>query len=762
MSFTPDPLHTGHVQLPPELMELKEILAANVHDLWARQRIAEGWVFGPHRDDQARTHPCLVPYEQLPQSERHYDRETAVETLRVVLAHGYRILPPSQTGSLVARSSQVERELVGLRHLLEAADVSDMRSLVTRWRTLAPDSRWSDLELARTFVERLLEYNEPLLAYDFAVEGLERWPSDTRLLQLKGIGLARSGAARQASKIFQQLRDAGHRDEETLANLARTYKTLWSEARDAAERQTYLDAAYHAYRVAFTQSEGYWSGINVAFLALLRGDHEQARATAAQVHHQCLQQLDTSRVAGQDVYWLTATLGEAALIGGRDEEAVQWYGRATAIAGRRFGNVASTCRQARRICEYLELDWGPLNACFPLPEVVALMPAMLRRQVPPASAVQQMQDAVITALREARHERHAVLGFSCLRNWLDVVFLETVLSQGGDVAVLLEGDRPEKEEIAPQVAQSEELWRRSDQILQACCDIHYLTARTGSSTSITNQYVADILIGLANMHARQLGSVPVVMQMMDPREDSPERCVRDASTELADGLAAAVCPVVPLPLDVDLASVEPPDASAVLAKDDGAATPGSSLLHTSPRTLALLFADVKGYSRLHESELITFSREFLGKVSQLLRSAPVQPVTRQTWGDGLFFTFEQVVDAGKFALELADLIESTDWRGLGLPADLSLRIGLHAGPVYECFDPVSQQTTFCGIHVNHAARIEPITPPGDVYASEAFAALASSSAARYFVCEYVGRTPLAKGFGLFSTYHVRRVGGDEK
>ena len=107
-------------------------------------------------------------------------------------------------------------------------------------------------------------------------------------------------------------------------------------------------------------------------------------------------------------------------------------------------------------------------------------------------------------------------------------------------------------------------------------------------------------------------------------------------------------------------------------------------------------------------------------------------------------------------MDLADLIDSTDWQTLGLPGDLSIRIGLHAGPVYECFDPISEQKTFCGIHVNHAARIEPITPPGNVYASEAFAALASEENIHSFVCEYVGRTPLAKDFGLFSTYHVRR------
>ena len=92
----------------------------------------------------------------------------------------------------------------------------------------------------------------------------------------------------------------------------------------------------------------------------------------------------------------------------------------------------------------------------------------------------------------------------------------------------------------------------------------------------------------------------------------------------------------------------------------------------------------------------------------------------------------------------------------GLPKDLNLRIALHAGPVYSCIDPVIGQPTFTGTHVSRAARMEPITPPGQVYASQPFAALAAAQFVAEFTCDYVGQTPLAKGYGTFPTYHVRR------
>jgi len=90
-----------------------------------------------------------------------------------------------------------------------------------------------------------------------------------------------------------------------------------------------------------------------------------------------------------------------------------------------------------------------------------------------------------------------------------------------------------------------------------------------------------------------------------------------------------------------------------------------------------------------------------------------------------------------------------------LPKAINLRIALHAGPVYQCVDPVTEQPSYTGTHVSRAARIEPITPPGQVYASQAFAALAAAQGVKEFTCDYVGQTPLAKGYGTFATYHVR-------
>ena len=168
----------------------------------------------------------------------------------------------------------------------------------------------------------------------------------------------------------------------------------------------------------------------------------------------------------------------------------------------------------------------------------------------------------------------------------------------------------------------------------------------------------------------------------------------------------------------------------------------------------MLFADVVGYSQLTEEQQPRFVEHFMGAVAALMAVSPHAPVFQNTWGDALFFVFNTVADAGLFALDLRDRLCHTAWEEKGLPKELTLRIALHAGPVTGCVDPVTKQPNYVGSHVSWAARIEPITPPGQVYASRPFAALAAAQGVSPFTCDYVGQVPLPKGYGTFPTYHV--------
>jgi len=92
-SYTPNPINTSSVELPADLLELTEKLAENAHDHWAKLRMQEGWTWGAERNDASRQHPDLTPYNELSDTEKEYDRRSAMETLKAILALGYRIEP---------------------------------------------------------------------------------------------------------------------------------------------------------------------------------------------------------------------------------------------------------------------------------------------------------------------------------------------------------------------------------------------------------------------------------------------------------------------------------------------------------------------------------------------------------------------------------------------------------------------------------------------------------------------------------------------
>jgi class 3 adenylate cyclase len=181
----------------------------------------------------------------------------------------------------------------------------------------------------------------------------------------------------------------------------------------------------------------------------------------------------------------------------------------------------------------------------------------------------------------------------------------------------------------------------------------------------------------------------------------------------------------------------------------------------------MLFADVVGYSKLSESVIPAYVEHFLGLVSRLAANSHYPPISVNTWGDAIYFVFDEAAAGGAFALELVDAIAQTPWERFGVYWEdsttipptrrpLTVRTGLHTGPVYVHFDPIVCRLGFTGAHVSRAARIEPITPPAQIYASEEFAAAAAAAPETRFGCEFVGTMPLAKQYpGQYRLYRLR-------
>ena len=143
---------------------------------------------------------------------------------------------------------------------------------------------------------------------------------------------------------------------------------------------------------------------------------------------------------------------------------------------------------------------------------------------------------------------------------------------------------------------------------------------------------------------------------------------------------------------------------------------------------------------------------------EVIAASPHAPHSVNTWGDALYAVFDFVHDAGRFAVELNEMVENKkeEWIAAGL-GPLQIRTGLHAGPVFLHHDPILRRLGFSGAHVNRAARIEPVAAPGEILASEEFAALAAISPACGFSVEYATTSPLVKNYpGIHRLYRIVR------
>jgi class 3 adenylate cyclase len=170
---------------------------------------------------------------------------------------------------------------------------------------------------------------------------------------------------------------------------------------------------------------------------------------------------------------------------------------------------------------------------------------------------------------------------------------------------------------------------------------------------------------------------------------------------------------------------------------------------------ALLFADVKGYSRLTDEQLLGFVERVLGPLGAVLDRHGAEIRHRNSWGDGIYVVLSDTPAAAACALDLQTAMSDVDLAAAGLPADLALRMGAHVGPVFAVHDPVTHGQTFSGTHVSRTARVEPVTPPGVVYVTEAFAAALVLDGRQELACDYVGHMPAAKDFGRLRMYRLR-------
>jgi class 3 adenylate cyclase len=609
--------------------------------------------------------------------------------------------------------------------------------------------------------ERADTVGQAMFAHDILKEGLRIFPGHLLITQRYCKSLINCGFLLTAKDLLSRLMKDGHFDEETLGILGRVYKEMWLIEGNGDPGHPHLRKSREVYLGAFRRHRRGWSGINAASLSLIMADNDLSRHVARQVLHICADLLkDPSR---RD-YWTLATVAEAFLLLGRQERAAKFYRLACARSPRNYGNLASSRRQLSLLARYVKVDPAVIET-LRIPPVVAFTGHMIdppdqpHGHFPPSSAV-PVKQSIASVLRKL----DARIGYASAACGADILFHECLLARGGESNVVLPFDKEDFFQTSVNFAG--QAWQRRARAVLAKSSLVEQATRGGyrDGNELLFSYANQLIMGKAILRSRFLETEPLLMAVWDgERNGKPggtSECVR-----LWEGTGFPYVVIDPATAQVEhrgggARTSMGEAAEAAFVRPGGNAAGAQTVRHAASakarQTIAILFADMVGYSKLPEEQVPAYVKGFLKGVSETLLASAVEPLYKNTWGDAICLAFDDPVEAADCAISLRDMVRRTDWSRLSLPRSLSVRIGLHAGPVYCVREPLLGRLNVFGFHVNQAARIEPITSPGNVYASESFAALLLTDPRNRLDCRYVGVVVLPKNFGSYPIYHIKR------
>lgn len=644
---------------------------------------------------------------------------------------------------------------------LQGAGANSLEMLPA-YRTADHEPLWqADPRLYRGFARKLIDQGHPTRGFELAREGTAAHPDDLGLKYLVALALARGGNVRGArGRLAEVLRAPGADPAtriEALSLDGRLFKDQYERTRDPARRAEFAARSAAAYReAAELPGAGSFSRINTAAMTVLAGDtargREYARAALAAAAAE-LQQ------PGRETdYWVPAALGEAHLILGELDEAATWYRLAVARARGKgdVGSIAAMRRNALLLKEQLGVS-DELLRLFYVGSVVAFAGHMIdhpgrsaRDRLPPRFPPDpRLVGAVAAAIREKLAELNATVGFCSAACGADLLFAEQVLDRDAELHVVIPyavGDfcASSVDFGLPGMAD----WAgRFRAVLGRAAQVHYATTEPFLGHEVLFEFATHVTQGLAVTRAAERGVVPQALVVLDPA--TPAR--PGGTGYFLDTWARAGHPAHTIDLRALRGEALPGPAPADPPPDRPAAPAG-----TERQVKAMLFADVKDFSKLREEASPRFFLRFLSEVHAVLRELPHPPTFSNTWGDGLYLVFDAAAHCGEAALGLLERADGVDWNQFGLTEPNPLRIGLHAGPVFSGHDPIIGRVNYYGSHVTRAARIEPVTVPGCAFVSEQFAALLATDPGHDLVCEYVGIEHLAKQYDRCPLYRLAR------
>ncbi|MGE5502901.1 MAG: adenylate/guanylate cyclase domain-containing protein [Actinomycetota bacterium] len=655
----------------------------------------------------------------------------------------------------------------------------------------------------------LVEEGQNFLAHDVARDGLRHYPDSFKLAIYGAVALSQTGAVDEARKLLQPVLDVILIDEgpfhrlhsslkkavetlsaapgkhtlSTMAELAEaielvrgkklvatadaeTYTALagvFREAWLASGARSDLVHCRELFLRAFHVGGEARDGADAAIASLLLGDRSGAHELARRVRDRANQLMAEPDMAVEERYQLLATLGQALLLLGETEEAIHNFQWARTLEGVHYSAPVGVLRQLALLEEGGVAVPDEIRDVIKPPTVVVFTGHALDRPGEGPHFPAELEAGVRGEIVARLDELDAQVGYSMAACGADLLFIEAMLERGAEVNVVMPFAIDDF--IAEDVRYAGPRWEmRFRNALKLATTVTYATEERFLGHDMLYRFANQCLHGLSTLRAGFLRTTPYLLAVWDMMPGSLVGGAADFIDQWEDITRLRI-------IDLDGLLQQHPE----LLGENGPALPdldlGGDEEQGEGRVIrSMMFCDIAGYSKLKEEHVPVFLK-FLGIINEGMQAAGLQPLSVNTWGDAIFAVMDKATPMAEYAMTLQEMVLKADEvLADELPHPLNLRISLHAGPVFQATDPICGRINFYGSHINRAARLEPVTVIGHVYATQQFVAVltAEQSALRSeaqnrgdefdekFACEYVGVLSLAKDFGKQTVYHLRR------
>lgn len=638
-------------------------------------------------------------------------------------------------------------------------------------------------------LERLLDGGQVFLAQDLARDQIEGGQDDPQFLGLYALALIRSGAVEAAESVLASVRGLSGLDEaadrstyaalisslggvageapgiedirERLNTVQDALGRLMERGRDKAlgpaaivvlgdcyvelYRRTHkpdmLDRALALFEDASRKGQGARPAAMAGMLRLATGRRAEGGAAP---------EIREDRAASHNGFWRAIYAASQAIEAGDADAAIEQFATAR-------GHSRATSHRATVIRDLLGLYTAAtpdapaaLTQLFKPPRIVVFSGAAFDRPGASAQCPASAEGAIRDAIRAKLAEMDAEIGYSSASCGSDLLFIEAMLERDAEVNIVLPFAREDFER--ERVAYVDPVWvRRFDIALKLASSVTYATPGPFLGDEVLYRFGNQALQGAAIMRGRQFGVDPDLLTVWDMTPGGEIGGVSDFIDQWADMMRLHI-------IDLDDLRPTPPAAPVIEAPQ---------VFAGSREIRALMMSDIVGSSRVTEAQMPLYAG-FLNRIAAELAARAPAPTFANTWGDAVFATSPSAVDLATYALALKAAVLEFGGLDGALEAPLGMRISLNAGPVLETNDDIAGRLGNFGAEIVRAARIEPVTTPNQIYATDPFVSLllaeenqsktqAESEGAEWassFDIQYIGRVALAKNAGAEGLHHL--------